>query len=720
MRLVAIAVAAAVVAACTDDAPPPIADAKEVVDVGPPTFHRDVAPILHRVCAECHRDGGAGPFPLIEYDDVRDHATQVVDVTSRGLMPPWLPEAGVVRYVGERRLTDDEKNVLRLWVDAGRPEGDVADRGEPPVFTKEWRLGEPDLVLTASEPFTLPAEGNDVYRNFVIRVPPKGDGWMQTVEIQPGDPKVVHHAVLRVDATGTAARRDAEDPAPGFDGMDFASAQMPDGRFLGWTPGKAPDPGTVARSWRLAEGTDIVLQVHLRPTGKVETVQPRIGLHFAERPATRRALAMELSSTAIDLPPGAKDVVVEDRWTVPVDAFAITVYPHAHYLGKTLEGWAELPDGNKRWLVKIPQWNFDWQDQYRFAEPLSLPAGTKLVMRFTYDNSAENPKNPSDPPVHVKFGSQSTDEMAELILELEPAQVADLAKLDEALMQGWLDRQIAHFERERKARPDDVEAIAMLGSLEARRGRPQKAIERYEAVLAKAPERFTTRVDLAIVLIQEREFARAETELERAVKTAPEDARAQMTLGNLLRKRRDLDGAIEHLARATELDATSTDAWNNLGVSYEQAGRLEEALAAYQKASELAPKRLLFLENIARVHAARGNDADALAGFRAVLEQDQNSIPGLKGMALLLARSAKDGAQANALKAVQMAERAAKLTGGRDVEVLEVLAAAYQTANQREKAKGIAVQALELARKSGNAVLIDRLESRLVELREDR
>jgi tetratricopeptide (TPR) repeat protein len=717
MRRLSIALAALWMVACADDAPPPVAEPVPVVDRGPPTFHRDVAPILHRACAECHREGGAGPFPLLEYDDVHDHATQIVDVTHRGLMPPWLPEKGVVRYVGERGLTDGERDVLRAWVDAGRLEGDAADRQEPPVFAKEWRLGEPDLVLTASEAFTLPAEGEDVYRNFVIRVPAKADGWMQAVEIQPGDPKVVHHAVMRVDPSGTAARRDAEDPAAGFDGMDFAGAQMPDGRFLGWTPGRAPDPGTAARAWRLAEGTDIVLQVHLRPTGKIETVQPRIGLHFAERPATRRALAMELSSTAIDLPPGAKDVVVEDRWTLPVDAYAITVYPHAHYLGKTLEGWAELPDGEKRWLVKIPRWNFDWQDQYRFAEPLSLPAGTKLVMRFTYDNSADNPKNPSDPPVHVKHGPQSTDEMAELILEIEPAQVADLAKLDAALMNAWLDRQIRHAEGQLAAKPNDPEVLATLGSLAARRGRPEVAIRRYEAALAKAPDRASTRIDLAIVLMDQGELARAQTELERAVKLAPDDARAHMTLGNVLRKRRELDGAIEHLARATELDPTSTDSWNNLGVSYEQAARLEDALAAYGKAVELAPKRPLFRENLARVHAARGNDADALAGFREVLEMDPDAIGSLKGMALVLARTAEDGSQANALKAVQLAERAVKLTGGRDAAALEVLAAAYQTANQRDKAIGVAMQALELARAKGDVVLIDRLETRIADLR---
>ena len=238
-----------------------------------------------------------------------------------------------------------------------------------------------------------------------------------------------------------------------------------------------------------------------------------------------------------------------------------------------------------------------------------------------------------------------------------------------------------------------------------------------ESGIVRSAGRVATRVDLAIVLIDQKDLARAQTELERAVKTAPGDARAHMTLGNVLRKRRDLDGAIEHLARATEIDATSTDAWNNLGVSYEQAKRLEEALVAYGKAVELAPKRPLFRENLARVHAARGNDADALAGFREVLEMDPNAVGALKGMALVLARTAEDGSQANALKAVQMAQHAAKLTGGRDAGVLEVLAAAYQTANQRDKALGTAMQALELARASGDIAVVDRLETRIAELR---
>lgn len=705
-------------AACREDPPAAAAADTAVVDRGPPTFTRDVAPIVFRACAECHHDGGPGPFALITYDDVRDHATQVVDVTHRGLMPPWLPERGVVRFQGERGLTDAERGVLATWVDAGRLEGDAADLPTPPVFTSGWRLGEPTIVLEAIEAFEVPAEGGDIYRNFVIRVPAGADGWMKAVEIQPGDPRVVHHAVLRVDATGTAARRDAEDPAPGFSGMDFANAQMPDGRFLGWTPGKAPDRGAAARSWRLREGTDLVLQVHVRPTGKPESIRPRLGLHASERPATRRALAMELSSTAIDLPPGAKDVVVEDRYRLPVDTFVVSIYPHAHYLGKRVEGWAELPDGSKKTLVRIADWNFDWQDQYRYAEPVSLPAGTTLAMQWTFDNSAANPRNPSDPPKHVRFGPESTDEMAELILEIEPAKVEDLAKLDADLMKGWLDRQIRHFERELAAKPGDPDVLVMLGSLAARKGDTRQAIARYEAALEAAPGRHETRIDLGIVLMDQKDLARAQTELERAVAALPEDPRAHLTLGNALRKRRDLAGAIEHLRRATELEPASTEAWNNLGVSYEQAGRLAEAEATFTKVVELAPKRALFRENLARVQAAKGQDADALAGYRAVLEMDPNAVGALKGMALLLARTA-DGAQTNALKAVQMAERAAQLTGGRDPSVLEVLAAAYQTANQTAKARGVASKALEMARTIGDAAMIDRLETRIASLRED-
>jgi len=708
-----IACLAAMLAACGD--PAPIEAPPPPVEVGPPTFNRDVAPIVFRHCAPCHYDGGPAPFTLLDYDDVRDHATQIVEITQSRTMPPWLPVPGVARYVGERGLTDGERSTLAAWVEAGRLEGQAADLPAAPAAPKSWRVGAPDVILEAPEAFSVPADGTDVYRNFVIHVPPEADGWIKTVEIQPGNPKVAHHAVMRVDRSGTAARRDAEDPAPGFSGMDFAGAGMPDGRFLGWTPGKAPDPGQAARAFRLQEGTDVVLQVHVRPTGKPETIRPRIGLFKSDRPATRKALAMELSSTEIDLPPGAKDVHVVDRYTLPLDVYVVSVYPHAHYLGKRVEGYALLPDGGKKWLVRIDDWNFDWQDQYRFAEPVALPAGSTLVMDWSFDNSADNPHNPASPPVAVRFGPQSTDEMAELILEIEPADPAKLVELDQHFMNGWLDRQIAHYERTLAGAPDDTDALIAIAALEARRGRTDAAIAHYGRGLAGAPDRHATRIDLAIVLMSASQFDRAEVELEQAVAALPDDARAHLTLGNLLRKRKQWAAAAGHLRRATELDPASSDAWNNLGITHELAGELADAESALRRAVELAPKRALFRENLARVLAAAGKDADALAAYRAVLEIDQTAVASLKGMAAVLLRTADEGS-ASALRAVDAAERAAKATGGRDASVLEILMLAYMAAGDAGKALRTGQQALGLARSGTDAALVDRLMTRLDEL----
>ncbi|MBC8069823.1 MAG: tetratricopeptide repeat protein, partial [Deltaproteobacteria bacterium] len=586
---------------------------------------------------------------------------------------------------------------------------------QPPAKPGSWRLGAPDVVLEASEAYTLAADGTDVYRNFVIPVPPEAEGWIKAVELQPGNPKVAHHAVMRVDATDKSAARDAEDPEPGFSGMDFAGAQMPSGRFVGWTPGKAPDPGQVARSFRLGEGSDIVLQVHLRPSGKPESIKPRIGLYLSDRPATRRALAMELSSTEIDLPPGATDVHVRDRYVLPVDVYVITVYPHAHYLGKQLHGWAELPDGSKKWLVKIDDWNFDWQDQYRFAEPLRLPAGAAIAMDYSFDNSAANPHNPSSPPQHVRFGQASTDEMAELILEIEPADPAQLPQLDADFMKAWLERQIRHYEQRLAAAPDDAKAMLALAAFEARRGRTPAAIERYEAALRIVPDQADAHVDLAIVLIETEAWDRARAELERALVLAPDDARTELTLGNLLRKRKDYAPAIVHLRRATELDPAQADAWNNLGIALELDRQLPAAQRALEQALELAPKRTLFRENLARVLGAQGKDADAIAAYRAVLEQDESAVGSLKGMALMLLRTADEGSS-NALRAADLADRAAKLTGGRDPTVLEVLATAQHASGKLDRALATAGAALALAKQAGDAALIDRLQIKIDQL----
>jgi Flp pilus assembly protein TadD len=571
-----------------------------------PTFAEHIAPLVYEHCTPCHRARGSAPFAFERYDDIRDHATQIVEVTASGFMPPWLPVADRGAFVGERRLTDVARGTLARWAEQGTAAGDLAKAPAPPEFPEGWQLGEPDLVLDTGEPFVLPADGTDVYRNFVIPVPPGPLRFVRALEIVPGDPRVVHHGVLRVDLTGSVRQLDAEDPAPGFDGMVFAGAGMPDGRFLGWTPGKRLEPGSDARSWRLHGGSDLVLQLHLRPSGKPQPIGAKVGLHFASRPPTMPALSMELSSAAIDLPPGARDVHVRDQYTVPFAVAVRSVYPHAHYLGKRIEAWATLPDGARRWLVTIDDWDFDWQDEYRLARPLRLPAGSTIHMDWSFDNTAGNPHNPSSPPRHVTFGPASTDEMAELILEVEPADPKDLPALDQDFRRKWLGGQADTLERALERDPNDADAAANLGALRQLMGDAAAATAAYERALRLSPDHVQANVELGIVLMAAGQLPRAVAHLRRAAEVAPDQLRPHLTLANALRKQGDDEGAIEHYRRALAIDEGSAEAHNNLGIVLEARGDLPGAAKEFARAAQLQPRQPLFGKNLARVRAKLG------------------------------------------------------------------------------------------------------------------
>jgi len=571
-----------------------------------PTFAGQVAAIVHRHCAPCHHEGGPAPFALGSYAEVRAHATQIAEVTGRGLMPPWLPRAGAGEFVGARRLDAGTRATLARWAELGAPAGDLSRAPAAPVHRAGWQLGEPDLVLDTGAAFELPADGKDVYRNFVIAVPPGPLRFVRALEIRPSNPAVVHHGVLRVDLGGSARQLDAADPDPGFDGMVFAGALMPDGRFLGYTPGKLPDPGADARAWRLHGGSDLVLQLHLRPSGKPEAVQAKIGLYFAARPAVRPALAMELVNSDIDLPPGADDVHVRDEYTMPVEVAITSVYPHAHYLGKSLEAWATLPDGSRRWLIAIDDWDFNWQDQYRLVQPLRLPRGSTIHMDWRFDNSAKNPNNQFSPPRRVVHGQDSTDEMAELILEVEPVDPRDLGALDEAFRRKWLMGQVQQLERRLAAAPDDADAAADLGAFHQLLGDSAAAIAAYERALARAPDHVKANVELGIVRMAGGDLARALPPLRRAVAAAPRQARPHLVLANALRKHGDARGAIAHYRQAIALEDRLAEAHNNLGIVLEAQGELEAAAVAFARAQAIDPRQPLYASNLARVRARLG------------------------------------------------------------------------------------------------------------------
>ena len=393
----------------------------------PVTFTHDIAPILYRHCALCHHAGATAPFSLLTYRDASRRAALIAKVTASRYMPPWKPVEGYGHFRGARRLSESEIETIRRWADAGAPEGDRAQLPPAPEFPAGWQLGEPDLTAQMPQPFRVPADGPDLYECFVIPLRAPQDRWVRAVQFRPGNAQVVHHALMFLDPMHTAQRRGAHYPCFGTPGF------LPSGGLGGWTPGTRAiemPPGTAIR---LHQGSDLIVQIHFHPTGKPEAVRASIGLYFAARPPARHLLDLPLVSRRIDIPPGASAYKASDYFTLPVDVDAVGIIPHAHYLCRDMKGWAILPGGRKRWLIWIRDWDFNWQEQYHYAAPVRLPAGTRLEMEFTYDNTEANPHNPNHPPRRVVWGPGSADEMAGLHVQAIPVRNADLEELSQAL-----------------------------------------------------------------------------------------------------------------------------------------------------------------------------------------------------------------------------------------------------------------------------------------------
>lgn len=521
------------------------------------TFGEHIKPLLQTHCAPCHRPGEAAPFPLESYADARKRARQIVEVTQSGYMPPWLPDDANPRFIGDRRLSPGEIERLARWVDQGALEGpNETTRASAPGNDSGWRLGDPDLVVDTGEPYMLDADGPDIYRNFVIPVPAdanRANRFVRAVEFKPGNARVVHHAFLFIDETSSSRHADDADAAPGFDGMVFnGDAVMPEGHFLGWQPGRMPRETPPDMAWTLPSGADLVLQLHLTPTGKREPVDCRIGLHFSETPAKTRSVIVGVSTRVFEIPAGNPDFVVEDTMTLPIDVFLLSVLPHTHYLGKTLLGRATLPDGTQTNLIHIPSWDFNWQGDYAYQTPIFLPKGTGLSMRFHFDNSSANPANPHHPPRTVRYGTQSSDEMAELWFQAVPARPTELAQLQAAADAKRLRVLHDQARSDLRRNPDDVDAHVLLGKLYLADRQPDPAIHHLKLALAGDPDHADAHYFLGIQCRAAGDLEQATAHLTAAVKAQPTHAKAHGNLGLIYTQKNDPDRAVHHFRMALE------------------------------------------------------------------------------------------------------------------------------------------------------------------------
>ena len=617
------------------------------------TFNKDIAPILYEHCGVCHRPVEPGsrtrrtdegkpldvlcvagaPFSLLEYPDVREHAKEIVAATSTRAMPPWLPEPGYGDFAHPRRLRDDQIAALARWADEGAVEGEAADKPPVPDWPTGWQLGTPDLVLSLPQAYTLAPGGDDVFRNFVIPVPALPTRYVRAMEFRADNPRAIHHASVGVDRARLSRKLDRADPTPGF-------ASMPDDEVpnvYGWSPGKVPFMDAADTAWTLEPGSDLVLQLHMLPGAAPERIQPTVGLFFTKQVPTRQPLTVKLESKAIDIPAGRAEHVIEDRYVLPADLDVVSVYPHAHYLAREMKGIATLPDGTTKWLIWIKRWDFRWQDQYRYAAPLTLPRGTTLTMRFTYDNSDANRSNPNRPVRRVRWGPKSTDEMGALWLEVLPRQPDAAAALLRDDAQRSLRADIAGAEMQVSTSPSDPLAHNFLAVKYLQAGKVPEAIAQLQITLRLRPDDAEAHSNLASALLLQGNLPDATRHAREAARIKPDDDRVHFNLGNVMSAAGQIDEAAREFRRAVQLDPENADAHLNLALLVGPRGQLDDAVVHLRRAIDINPQNGEAHRNLSVALGLQGRIDEATDAARTAVRLQPQSAEAQKQLDLLLA-----------------------------------------------------------------------------------
>jgi len=382
----------------------------------PPTFYRDVLPLLQAHCQRCHRAGEMAPMPLETYEQTRRYAGAIAQVTRTKKMPPWFADPHVGKFANDPSLTAAEIQVFTDWAAAHAPRGDPHDAPAPVHWTAGWNIAKPDVVLQMPEAKKLPATGDVPYQYIIIPTHFKEDRWIRMAEIRPSNRMVVHHAVAYVRDPKSQWLRGAPVGVP-FSADDLPTpAQRRDAMWttsdilLVYAPGSSPDRWPEGFAKLAPAGSDIVLQMHYTTHGMATEDRTRIGLVFSKDPPRKRVLTLQLTNDRFIIPPGDPDHRVEVHGSLPNDALLLSFFPHMHLRGKSFEYNILEPGGKVDTLLRIPHYDFYWQLSYRLQSPMPLKAGTVLQAVATFDNSKDNPHNP-DPESAVTWGEQTWAEM---------------------------------------------------------------------------------------------------------------------------------------------------------------------------------------------------------------------------------------------------------------------------------------------------------------------
>jgi hypothetical protein len=383
----------------------------------PVTWSKDVMPVVQDRCLNCHRPGQVAPFSLENFEQARPWAKAIREQVSTGKMPPYPGKPGEMPFHGDANLTDKEIDTFIEWVDQGAKQGNPADlppKKEFKTFEGGWVNRVPDIVLQPEEPFKVGADVSDLYYCFKIPFGADQDLWLKSAEFQAGNSEVAHHFILFEDTAGAFDKLDAETPEPGCECADMdrlAGAKI----VQMWAPGNVAPLSPEGVGLKLSKGKDLILQAHYyNATGLDQIDHSRVALHLAQPEETidKQIRGLMVVQPNLNIKAGDANSKHTATYTAFKDMTIYTVGGHMHLRGKNISQSVQIPDaGKEKLMLDIPNYDFDWQFTYPFVEPWQIPKGSKIIMRSTHDNSADNPNNP-DPTKDVKWGLYSGDEMA--------------------------------------------------------------------------------------------------------------------------------------------------------------------------------------------------------------------------------------------------------------------------------------------------------------------
>lgn len=674
-----------------------------------------VAPLLADNCIRCHRPDGLAPFALTTYAAARERADRIAEVAGARRMPPWQPVRGygASGFAGEPRLTDADIGTLARWAAAGAPAGSARD-ATPPAPGAEWPLGEPDLIVSLPAPYTVaPGDGVE-YRNFALPVDIPAPRWVRAVDIRPDGAAAaaLQRAQVTLDDTGTGRRRQENQSSPGYPGFAPDHGRFPPGDFLVWSGGRRTAPAAVDAGWRLDPGADLILQLGLRSRERPVDVGVSVGLYFAAEPPARRGTGIVLDAPALDIPAGEPAHVVEDRYRLPVAVDVAGIYAYLHRLGAAVDVTAEPPDGAPLGLLRIDDWRFDWQDGYRYTEPVRLPAGTLVRARFRFDNSAANPENPANPPVRVRYHPDDTSPRAEVFLQALPANAGDEAALVENLLRKQARNDLLGLQAMLRVDPNDYRSHTDLAARYLSLNQLALAREHLDTALALAPDHSTAHYNRGSLLVAEGDTAGAIDAFREAISIRPRYAAAHNNLGALLAATGVVNEAIIHYRFALEFGARDASASYNMANALLATGATDEAIGHFREALALTPEDPDVHTSLARALVAVSDLAGGVTHYERALELNPDIPLALVGLSWLRAAAPAPALRSSA-DALALAQRAVTLIGDNHPEVLDTLAVAYAAAGRFDDALATARKAADAARGTVFDDLVSAIEGRV-------